>query len=94
MPAAKAGRRGDAQVAAGLDAAGRDAGLGIGQVGQQALAVLQKGAAFVRQGDAPGGAHQQLDAQPLFQRVEPAPHDGRRYAFSQAGCRQATSRGH
>jgi hypothetical protein len=52
-------------MAAGLDAAGADAGLGIGQVGQQALAVLQKGAALMREADAPRGAHQQLDAQPL-----------------------------
>ena len=36
------GRRGHAQMPAGLDATGRHAGLGIGHIGQQALAVFQK----------------------------------------------------
>jgi len=77
VPATEAGRCGDAQVPAGLDAAGADAGLGIGQVGQHALSIFQEGAALVRQADAPGGAHQQLDAQALFQPVNAAPDHGR-----------------
>jgi hypothetical protein len=59
----------------------------LGHLGQQALAILQKGAAFVRQRDAPGGADQQLHAQPFLQRVQPPAHDGRGHAFGQRGGR-------
>jgi hypothetical protein len=69
-----------------LTPTGADAGLGIGQVGQQALAVFQKGAALVRERDAARGAHQQLDAQALFQRVEPPADDGRRHPFGRAAA--------
>ena len=90
VAAPEAGRRRDAQVAAGLDAAGAHAGFGIGQVGQQALAVFEEGAAFVRQRDAARGAHQQLDAQPLLRarrcagRSPPAPR--LRRAPRRSGC--------
>jgi hypothetical protein len=43
VAAAEAGRRRDAQMAAGLEPARADGGLGVGQRGQQALAVLQEG---------------------------------------------------
>ena len=94
VPAAEAGRGRHAQMAAGLDAAGAHAGFGIGELDQQALAVLEKGAAFVRERDAPRGAHQQLDAEPLFQRIEPPAHDRGRHAFRLGGRRQAAARGH
>jgi hypothetical protein len=44
--------------------------------------------------DAPRGAHQQLHAQVLFQRVEPPAHDGRRHALGLGGRRQAALGGH
>jgi hypothetical protein len=81
-------------VAAGLDAAGADAGLGIGQVGQQALAVFQEGAAFVRERDASRGAHQQLHAQAFFQRVDAPADHRRRHTFGQRGGREAALGGH
>jgi hypothetical protein len=89
VPTPEAGRRGDAQVAAGLDAALGDAGFRVGHVGQQALAVFQKGTALVGQGDAPRGAHQQLDAQVFFQRIEPPTHDRGRHALGLGGRGQA-----
>jgi hypothetical protein len=74
------------------------AGFGIGHVGQQALAVFQKRTAFVRQRDAPRGAHQQLHAQVLLQRVEPPAHDRRRHALGAwrrpSGCPSAGHGGH
>ena len=70
------------------------AGFGVAQVGQQALAVFQKRAAFVRQRDAARGAYEQFDAQPLFQRVEATPHHGGRHALGFGGCRQAAPRDH
>ena len=85
------GGRGDAQMARGLDAALGHAGLGIGQVSQQAMAVLQKGAALVGERDAPGGTHQQLDAQALLQPVQAAPDDGRRHALGLGRRRQAAA---
>jgi hypothetical protein len=94
VAAAETGRRGDAQVAAGLHAAGADAGLGIGQIGQQALAVLEKGAALVRERDAPRGAQQQLDAQALFQRIDAPADHRRRHALGARRSRQAAPGGH
>jgi hypothetical protein len=58
VAAPEAGRRGDAQVAAGLDATLGDAGLGRRQFAQDALAVLQERAAFMGERDAARGAHQ------------------------------------
>ncbi len=75
------GRRGGAQIAAGLDATCADAGFGVGQIGEQALAVLEEGAALVGQRQSAGGSQQQLDAQTLLQRVEPSPDDRRRHPF-------------
>ncbi len=79
---------------AGLDAAGADAGLGVGQVGQQALAVFQKGAALVGERDASRGAHHELDAQARLQPVEPATDDGRRHPFGLGRGGEAAARGH
>ncbi|MCY1364805.1 hypothetical protein D9M69_516260 [compost metagenome] len=81
MAAAEAGRRGHAQVATGLHAAGAHAGLGVRELGQEALAVFEKGTAFVRERDAARGAHQQLDAQAFFERVDATAHDRGRHAF-------------
>ena len=81
MAVAKACGRSDAQMPAGLDAASADTGLGIGYIGQHALAVFQKRTALVREADAPRGAHHELDAQALFQRVQAAANDGCRNAF-------------
>ena len=94
VAAPKACRGRDAQMAVGPHAPGRHAGLGIGHVGQQALAVFEEGGAFVREADAPRGAHQELDAQVLLQCIEPPPHDGRRHALGARCCRQAAARGH
>ncbi len=86
-------RRRDPQVPAGLDAAGAHAGLGIGQVGQQALAVFQEGTALMGQRQATGGADHQLDAQALLQRVDPPAHDGRRHALGLGRRREAAAGG-
>jgi len=86
------GGRGDPKVPAGLHAAGAHAGLRIGPVGQQALAVFEEGAALVGQADPPGGAHQQLDAEPPFERVDPAPDDRRRHALGRGRRGQAAAR--
>jgi len=59
VPAPESSRSGDAQVTTGFDTALGDAGLGGGELGQNALAVLEKRAAFVGQRDAPRGAQQQ-----------------------------------
>lgn len=91
---AEARRRGDAQVPGGLHAAGGHAGLGIRHVGQQALAIFEKGAALVREVDAPRGAHHELHPQVLFQRIEPAPHDGGGHAFGLGGGGEAAARCH
>ena len=93
MAPAKAGRGRDAQMAAGLEPTRTDAGFGIGQVGQEALAIFQKRAAFVRERDAPGGAYQQFHAQVGFQRIQAPPHDGRGYAFGYCRCGQAAACG-
>ena len=93
MAAAKAGRCRDAQLAAGAHAAGADGGFHVGDIGQDALAFFQKGAAFGREADAARGAHQQLDAQVRFQRVHAATDHGRGHAFSLGGGRQAASLG-
>ncbi|MNT11087.1 hypothetical protein D3C72_1459490 [compost metagenome] len=92
MAAAKTRRRRDAQMPGGLDAARADAGLDIGQIGEQALAVLQKGNAFVREGEFARGAHQQLDAQALLQRIQAAAHDGGCHAFGLGGGGEAATR--
>ena len=94
MATTKTGRRGDAQMTAGLDAARRDAGLGIAQVSQQALAVLKKSTAFVRERNAPRGAHEQLHAQPIFKRVQTPAHHGRCHALGLGCGRQAAARHH
>jgi hypothetical protein len=82
------------KCAAGLHAAGADAGFGIGQVGQQALAVFQEGAALVGERDAPRGAQQQLHAQAFFQRVDAPADHRRRHALGQRGGGQAALGGH
>ena len=94
MTASKTGRRGDTQVAAGLDTACRHAGLGIGKVDQQALAVFHERAALVRQRYAPRCAHQQLHTQTFFQRIQPPPHDGRGHALGIGSGGQAAARRH
>jgi hypothetical protein len=86
MAAAEAARRRHTQVAARFHAASADAGFGAGQVGQQALAVFEEGAAFVGERDAPRGAHQQLDAQARLQRVDAPADHRRRHAL---GCAAA-----
>ena len=88
---AKAGRGGNAQMTRGLDAASGNAGLGIAHIGEQALAIFQKRAAFVGERDAARGAHHELDAQMLFQSIQSASHDGGRYAFGLGGSCQAAS---
>ncbi|MNL37904.1 hypothetical protein D3C87_1600810 [compost metagenome] len=89
--AAEAGRGGHAQVAAGLDAAGGHAGLGVVEVVEDALAVLEKGGAFERQRDFARGAYQQLYAEPFFQRIDAAPDDRRRHALGGGGSREAAT---
>jgi hypothetical protein len=69
-------------------------GFGIGHIRQNALAVLQKRAAFVGERDAPGGANQQLDAQTLLQTIQAAPHDGRGHAFGVGSGSQTAARSH
>lgn len=94
VAAAEAGRGGDPQMAAGLDAARGDAGFGIVELGEQALAVFQEGAAFMRQAQAAGGAQQQLHPEPGFQRVQPPAHHRRGHAFRLRGGGEATLGGH
>ena len=94
MAPTKTGRRRDSQMATGPHAAGRNAGLGIGKVSQQALAILHEGAALVRERYAPRGAHQQLDTQVRLQRVQPTPHDGGRHALGVGRRGEAAAGGH
>jgi hypothetical protein len=54
-----------------------------------ALTVLEERRTFEGQGELAGGAHQQLDAEPLLERVDAAANDGGRHALSLRGCRQA-----
>jgi len=46
------------------------------------------------QGHAPRGSNQQLDAQALFQRIQPAPDDGGRYPLGLGGRRHAAMLNH
>ncbi len=62
---------------AGPDAAQAHRAFGIGQFAQDALAILKKGSALEGQRNSPRGAQQKLDAEALFQRVQP-PADNRR----------------
>jgi len=89
MAAAKTRRGGKLEVAARLDPAGGNAGLRVGQVAEDALTVLQKGFAFKGDGQAPGGAHQELDAQAGLQGIEAAADDGGRHACGAGGGRKA-----
>ena len=93
MAAAKPGRGGDTQVPAGLHTTRADAGFGVGELSQQALAVFQERAALVGEGDAPGGAHQQLHAQPFFQRINAPAHDGGGHTFGLGSGGQAAPGG-
>jgi hypothetical protein len=89
VPPAEAGRRGNAQVTARLDAAGGHARLRVLHVVDHALAVLEERRALERQRELARGTHQQLDAEPLLERVEAAADDRRRDAFRVRGRRQA-----
>mmetsp|Transcript_22390 Transcript_22390/g.88619 ORF Transcript_22390/g.88619 Transcript_22390/m.88619 type:complete len:272 (+) Transcript_22390:724-1539(+) len=81
MPAPEAGRRRHPQVAAGLQPARADRGLGIGKRRDQPLAVLQERLPLGRQRQPPRGAQHQLHAQARLQRVQPPAHHRRRHAF-------------
>ncbi len=94
MPPSEAGRRRDAQMSAGLDATGTHARFGAGQLGKQPLTVLQKSAAFMRERQPPGGAQQQLHAEPRLQRVNAPSHHGRRNALGLCGGREAALERH
>ena len=76
-------------MAARLDAARRHAGFGVLHLVNDALAVFEKGRAFEGQRDLARGAHQQFDAETLFERVDAAADDGRRDAFGRSRGRQA-----
>jgi hypothetical protein len=92
VPPAEAGRRRQTQVAARLHAAGRNARLGVLHIVDDALAVLEERRAFEGQGELASGAHQQLDAEPLLERVDAAADDGGRYTLRVGGRRQAALR--
>lgn len=79
-----------------LTAAAKAEGVAPAIIGRRldALAVFQKGAALVREADAPRGAHQQLHAQVLFQGIQPPPHDGGRHAFGLGRSGETAARGH
>jgi hypothetical protein len=66
----------------------------MGHVGEQALAVFEKGAALVREADAPRGAHEQFDAQVRLERVDAPPDQRGRHALSARCGAQAAARGH
>ncbi len=94
VPAAEAGRRGEAQMAARLDAAQAHRRLGIAEFAQYALAILEVGAALEGQRHAPRRAQQQLDAEARFQRIQAAAHHPRRHALGGRGGGQAAAVGH
>ncbi len=77
-----------------FDAAGRDAGLGVVEVGDQALTVFEKGATLMGQTDATRGAQQELDPQARLQGVHATPDDGGRHAFGLGGSGEAAFGGH
>ena len=93
MAAAKPRGRSDAQMPRGFHPTSAHTGLGIGHIGNDALAVFQKRTALVGEGDAACGADQQLHAQALFQPVEAPAHDGGRHAFGMGCSGQAATGG-
>ena len=78
-----------AKVPAGLDAAQADTGLGVGQVVQYSLTVLEKRRAFIGQVQGPGCAKQELDPQSLFQRIQASANDGWCHTFFSGSSRKA-----
>ena len=79
---------------AGLDPARTDAGLGVGQVGEHALAVFQERAAFMRERQAAGGADQQLHAQAALQCVQAPADDSGGHVFCPGSGDQTAPRCH
>ena len=71
-------------MAARFHAARRHARFGVLHVVNDALAVFEKSRAFEGQRDLAGRAHQQFDAEALFERVDAAADDRRRDAFGQS----------
>ena len=90
--AAEAGRRRHQQVAAGARAALGHRRFRFLQFAQNALAIFEESGALVGQRELAGGALQQLDAEPRFERIEAAPDHGRRDAFGARRGRQAAAR--
>jgi hypothetical protein len=93
VDAAEAGRRREFQMPAGLDAAEADRRLGVGQVVEQALTILQEGLAFEGKRQLACGAHQQAYAQARLQRIEATADDRRRHALGARRRREAAARG-
>ena len=91
VAAAEAGRGGDAQLPAGAHAAGADGGFHVGDICQDTRAFFQKGGAFMREGEAARGAHQQFHAQARFQRIQPAADHGRGHSFGLRSGGQAAA---
>lgn len=81
MPTPEPRRRPTRAMPARLHAARRHARLGVLHLVDDALTVLQKRRAFERQRDLARRAHEQLHAEPLFQRIEPPSDHRRRDAF-------------
>ena len=92
-PAEARGRR-DPHVAARLDAAERHRGLGIGDVVEDAVAVLQERFALEGEREPPGRAHQQLHAEAGLERVDAPPDHGGGDALRLGGTRQAAASHH
>ncbi|KOT02782.1 hypothetical protein DM50_4157 [Burkholderia mallei] len=90
-PAEARGRR-HPQMPARLHAARGHARLGVLHVVDDALAILEERRAFERQRELARGAHEQLHAEPLLERVKPAADDRGRDPFRMRGRRQAAFR--
>ena len=89
VQAPEAGRRGHADMAARLHTPQTHRRLGIGEVIEDALAILEEGRSLESQRNAARRARHELDAQALLQRVEPAADDRRGDALRPGRCRKA-----
>ena len=89
MLVAERRRERNAQDAAGLGASGADCGVGLLYVGQNAVAGLVVGGAFVGEVKAPRGAVYEPDSKPPLKCREPAADHGGRHAEVAGGGREA-----
>ena len=82
---AEAGGRGHSQLAGHSLRAGADRALGLLEVVQDALAILEEAQALGRERETAGSALGEFHTEPGLERVEAAAHHGRRDALVSGG---------